>query len=114
MREDHIIRPRHMLDAAREAQDFVAVRSRPDLNRDRQLLLAVVKAIEIIGEAATPVSADTRSACPEIPWQDIVAMRHRLTHGYYDIDVDIVWSTVKDDLPSLVARVERALRLASE
>ena len=67
-----------MLDAAREAQGFAANRSRSELEHDRQLLLALVKAVEMIGEAASRVSAETRSEYPEIPWQDIVAMRHRL------------------------------------
>ena len=101
-----------MLDAAREAQGFAAARLRSDLDHDRQLLLALVKAVEIIGEAATRVSTETRLECPEIPWQDIVAMRHRLTHGYYDIDLDIVWSTVTDDLPPLAAELERVLTSA--
>ena len=76
-----------MLDAAREAQKFAATRLRSDLDHDRQLLLALVKALEIIGEAATRVSTETRLEWREVPWQDIVAMRHRLTHGYYDIGV---------------------------
>ena len=114
MRKDDIIRLRHMLDAAREAQGFAATRSRPDLDHDRQLLLALVKAVEIIGEAASRVSTECRLACSEIPWQDIILMRHRLTHGYYDIDVDIVWSTVIDDLPTLVAQLQRALTTASQ
>lgn len=103
-----------MLDAARDAQGFAAARSRPDLDHDRQLLLALVKAVEIIGEAATRVSTETRLQCPGIPWQDIVAMRHRLTHGYYDIDLDIVWSTVIGDLPPLIAALESILASARQ
>ena len=90
MRKDDIVRLRHRLDAAREAQGFAATRSRSDLDRERQLLLALVKAVEIIGEAATRVSTETRLECPEISGQDIVAMCLRLTHGYYDIDLDTV------------------------
>jgi uncharacterized protein with HEPN domain len=101
-----------MLDAAREAQGFIASRLRSDLDHDRLLLLALVKDVEIIGEAASRVSAETRRAWGDIPWQDIVTMRHRLTHGYFDIDLDIVWSTVTDDLPPLVEQLERALASA--
>jgi Protein of unknown function DUF86 len=71
------------------------------------------KDVEIIGEAASRVSAGTRLEWADIPWQDIVAMRHRLIHGYFDIDLDIVWSTVTDDLPPLAAQLERALSSAS-
>ena len=114
MHRGDIVRLRHMLDAAREAQGFAATRSRSDLDHDRQLLLALVKAVEIIGEAATRVSIETRLEHPAIPWQDIVAMRHRLTHGYYDIDLDIVWSTVTEDLPPLAEELDAVLTSARQ
>jgi uncharacterized protein with HEPN domain len=98
-----------MLDAVREAQAFAASGSRSDLEHSRLLLLALVKDVEIIGEAASRVSANTRLELSDIAWQDIVAMRHRLIHGYFDIDLDIVWSTVTEDLPPLAAQLERAL-----
>lgn len=109
MRKDDIVRLQHMLDAAREACSFVAGRKRTHLSIDRQLTLAIVKDIEIIGEAASRVSAEGRSACPGIPWQDCIAMRNRLIHGYFDIDLDIVWSTVKQELPPLIAELEQIL-----
>jgi uncharacterized protein with HEPN domain len=114
MRKDDAVRLRHMLDAAREAQAFAASRLRSDLDRDRQLVLALVKDVEIVGEAASRVSPETRMEWPDVPWQDIVAMRHRLIHGYFDIDLDIVWSTVTDDLPPLAAQLERALASAPQ
>ncbi|MDR4483692.1 MAG: HepT-like ribonuclease domain-containing protein [Nitrospirales bacterium] len=80
MREDDLIRFRHMLDAAREAVEFVRGRTRFDLNRDRQLVLALVKDIEIIGEAAYQVTTDTRDQTCGIPWNDMIGMRHRLVH----------------------------------
>jgi uncharacterized protein with HEPN domain len=92
-----------MLDAAHEAAGFVGGRTRDDLDRDRLLVLALVKSIEIIGEAAAQTTA------AEVPWPSIVAMRHRLVHAYFDIDHDRVWDTIVGDLPSLVAALERAL-----
>jgi uncharacterized protein with HEPN domain len=65
------------------------------------LLLSLVKAIEILGEAASRVSEETRSEFCSIPWRDIIAMRNRLIHGYFDINLDIVWKTVTDELPHL-------------
>jgi len=109
MQKDDAVRFRHMLDAVREAQAFAAVRSRSDLDHDRMLLLALVKDIEIIGEAAGRISAAAKLEWPQIPWQDIVATRHRLIHGYFDIDLDIVWNTVRDDLPPLADQLEKAL-----
>ena len=99
-----------MADAAREARSFVAGRSRADLDRDRMLLLSLVKEIEIIGEAASKVSQETRNAVPDIPWPDLTGMRHRLIHAYFDINVEVVWQTVVQDLPPLLAALEKALK----
>ena len=101
-----------MLDAAREAIGFAQAQSRNILNRDRRLTLALLKSIEIVGEAAARVGAATRRQHPQIAWDDIVGMRNRLVHAYFEIDLDLVWATVRDDLPSLVTALERALRSA--
>jgi uncharacterized protein with HEPN domain len=107
MRRDDQLRLRHMLDAANEAISFACGKSRCDLDSDRMLTLALVKSIEIIGEAAARVTADGRAESPEIPWQDIIGMRNRLIHAYFAIDLDRVWDTVSDDLPPLIAILER-------
>lgn len=109
MRDDDAVRLRHMLDAARAAVGFVHRRTRSDLDRDRQLVFALVKAIEIIGEAAYRVSPDGRDQAPELPWEDMVAMRHRLVHAYFDINLDILWKTTQEDLPPLVATLEQVI-----
>ena len=103
------IRLRHMLDAATEALGFVADRQKQDLASDRQLALALIKEIEIIGEAASRISAETREQNPDIPWAAIVGMRNRLIHAYAEIDVEVVWSAVENDLPRLVLMVEELL-----
>jgi len=102
MRKDDFVRLRHMLDAAQEAITFVQGETRTDLDGDRKLVLALVKDIEIIGEAAYQISQSTREQLPEIPWDDIIGMRHRLVHAYFDINLDILWRTVQDDLPPLL------------
>ncbi|HEY4723641.1 MAG TPA: HepT-like ribonuclease domain-containing protein [Anaerolineales bacterium] len=109
MQEDDLIRLRHMLDAAREATAFAKGRSRSDLDNDRMLLLSLTKDIEIIGEAASKLSQETHDTNSSIPWASIIAMRNRLIHAYFDIDPDRVWDTVKDDLPPLVAELEKII-----
>ena len=101
------IRLRHMLEAAREAISFAQGRTRGDLETDRQLVLALVKDIEIVGEAASAVTESTRMELADIPWQRIVAMRNRLVHAYFSINLDIAWQTVQQDLPALIAQLER-------
>lgn len=102
-------RLRHMLDAANDAVAFVRGRSRQDLDQDRQLVLALVKSIEIIGEAAARISESVKDDHPEIPWPSVVAMRNRLIHAYFDVDATLVWDTVSDDLPTLVAQLNAIL-----
>ena len=95
MQRDDEVRLQHMLDAAREATGFARDRVRADLELDRMLVLSLVKAIEIVGEAATQVNEETRANLPEIPWDDVIGMRHRLVHAYFDVNLDIVWQTCR-------------------
>ena len=81
------------------------------MDSDRQLVLALVKDIEIVGEAATRVSEPTRTVLRQIPWGRIVGMRNRLVHAYFDINLDVVWNTVRDDLPGLIDQLEKAIQL---
>lgn len=66
---------------------------------------AVERAIELIGEAATHVSEETRSRHPNVPWRQIIAQRHVLIHGYGDVDDDLVWNLVQRDIPKLAANL---------
>lgn len=108
MRPD-LLRVRHMLDAAREALLFARGRTRASLDEDRMLLHALVRCVEIIGEAAARVSPDFQKAHPEVPWAAIVAMRNRLIHAYFDVDNDRVWETITEDLPGLAELAEQML-----
>jgi uncharacterized protein with HEPN domain len=91
-----------MMEAIEAAIDFVDGRDRADLDSDRQLLFAIVHAIEIAGEAAARISLESRARAPDVPWQSIVSMRNRLIHGYFDIDRSIVWKTAQEELPALL------------
>ena len=95
-----------MLLAARDAVAFVAGLTLHQFERNRLHQHAVLKAIEIVGEAAGRIGLDTRRAHPEIPWPELIGMRNRLVHAYFDIDVGLVWDTVQNNLPALIARLE--------
>lgn len=103
------LRLRHMLDAAGEAAAFVEGRRREDLDQERMLSLSLVRLLEIIGEAARGVSDELRSAHPEIPWPKMSGMRDRLIHGYFDVNLSIVWHTATEDLPPLIRQLEQIL-----
>jgi uncharacterized protein with HEPN domain len=84
-------------------------RRRADLDTDRALGLAVLRCVEIVGGAASRIPVAIRRRHPNIPWAQIIAMRNRLIHGYDIVDYDIVWSTVSQDLPLLIADLEKIL-----
>ena len=108
--KDDKIRLQHMLDAARKARRLTAGHQRAELNdEDSPLADALVHLISVIGEAAGKVSSRTCSELGEIPWPDVVGMRNRLIHAYFDINLDILWATVQDSLPSLIRFLESAL-----
>lgn len=107
---DDLTRLYHIQDAAREIIDFMSGKSRDDLANNRMLVLAVVKDLEIIGEAAGRVSTECRARHPNIPWAVMVGMQNRLTHAYFSIDLDIVWDTITNDLAPLVEQLERVIQ----
>ena len=112
MSESDRIRLQHMLDAAREALSFAAGRSRVDLNHDRMLALSLTAEIQIIGEAASRVSPEIRHSVSSIPWADIIGMRNRLIHAYAEINLDILWDTVRLALGPLIVELEKLLARA--
>jgi len=105
MKSEDLIRIRHMLDAIKEVLAFSKDKSRDDLDNSRMLTLAIIKELENIGEAASKITPKFKATQPHIPWLDIVGMRNRLTHGYFDIDLDLVWTTVQEDLPLLLEQL---------
>ena len=96
-----------MLDHARRALSRLRGVSREQFGANEDLQIVVAHHITIIGEAASNVAAQTREAHPEIPWIDITGMRNRLVHGYFDIDVNRLWTTATERLPELIEQLER-------
>jgi uncharacterized protein with HEPN domain len=96
-----------MMDSAMEAVELIQGISRADLDTNRVLSLALVRLLEIVGEAASKVTTGTRQQTPNIPWSQIVSLRHRLIHGYDTINMDIFWKILTDDLPALIAQLQR-------
>lgn len=96
------VRLRHLREAAEKAVAFCKGRTRQDLDTDELLRLALTKLVEIVGEAAKLVTDETRGRYPDVQWVAAARMRDRLVHHYFDIDVDVLWATVTDDLPALL------------
>jgi uncharacterized protein with HEPN domain len=101
------VRLRHLVAAAEKAVNYASQRSREDLDTDELLRLALTKLVEIVGEAAKQVSDGTRDQYPDVPWSAAARMRDRLVHHYFDINLDVLWSTVTEDLPAFLEQVPR-------
>lgn len=99
-----------MLDAAQSAVGFARNRDRADLDTDNMITLALVKAIEIIGEASTQISEEYKQHHPELPWAVMRGIRNRLVHAYFNVDLDIVWVTTTENLPPLIEQLERIFK----
>jgi uncharacterized protein with HEPN domain len=98
-----------MLDHAREAVGMATGKTRGDLDLDRKLNLALVRLLEIVGEAAGKTTDEDRQKCPAIPWGPIIGLRNRLIHGYDSVDFDVLWQIFTIDLPRLITDLERCL-----
>ena len=109
MRPEDRVRLQHMLEAAEDAVRFASGLTRADLDTNRMATFAIVRAIEVIGEAATTVTDETKQGYANLPWRSMIGMRHRLVHAYYDVDLDRVWDTVTVDLPPLIAQLRSVL-----
>jgi uncharacterized protein with HEPN domain len=110
MRRDDEIRIRHMIEAAEACERFVAGRNRTDLELNLMLRFALIRAAEVFGEAASKVSLETRGSEPSIPWREVVSMRNRLIHAYFDIDHDVLWKAATEEIPPLLITLRKILR----
>lgn len=91
-----------ILNAMLDIQEFVAEYSYDQFSNDRKTQYAVIRAIEIIGEASKNLPLEVREKYRDIPWRDMATMRERLIHGYFGVDLIILWDTIKQDIPPLI------------
>ena len=108
-RHDPAIALRQILSHAREAVQLSLGKSRTDLDNDRMLNLALTRLLEIIGEAANRVPEQVQSQYPQLPWLQMIGLRNRLIHGYDQVDFDILWNIIQQDLPGLISQLENIL-----
>jgi len=98
-----------ILDAARLALSYTESTNEEAFYKDIQRQDSVIRRLEIIGEAARRISEQTRVAFPELPWNEMIGLRNILIHEYDDVDLSIVWSTVRNELPNLVAALQKII-----
>lgn len=103
--EEDRMRLLHIQEASAKAIRFLGDRSQEAMAEEEQLTLALVRLIEIVGEAAKNVSEETRRLAPTVSWRSICGMRDRLAHAYFDVDLGLVWDAVHNEMPSLLEEV---------
>jgi uncharacterized protein with HEPN domain len=96
----------HILLCIEKIQDYTKDLTPNDFNDNELVQDAVIRNIEIIGEASKKVSKDLKAQYPEVPWKEMSGMRDKLIHDYFGVDVDVVWKTVKEDIPYLKSLIE--------
>ena len=110
MKKDDSIFLKHMLDAINLIEEYLRDKDYDEFKNNRMLQDAVIREIEIIGEATKNLSMEFRNKHPNIPWRQIAGMRNKLIHGYFGVDVDAVWDTVMKDIPSLKEKLQKIIK----
>lgn len=110
LQDNDRIRLQHMLDAAERITAFVDNISKEKFQEDEKLNLATIRLLEILGEAANKISDDLQEEYGDVPWREIAGVRNRLIHGYFDVDLNIVWQIIKQDIPPLISILKDILK----
>jgi len=99
----------HILDAISDIEKFIENVTQYEFSKNKEKQYAVLRALEIVGEATKNLSKELRAKYREIPWRDIAGMRNKLIHEYFGVKLELVWETVKDRLPQLKKQIRKIL-----
>ncbi len=99
----------HMLDMGLQARAILSGKDRADYDQEIVLRLALTHLVQVIGEAAQQVSKEFQDLHSQVPWREIIGMRHRIVHDYLNVDEDVVWEVVQNDLPLLIYALEKII-----
>ncbi|MEM1672249.1 MAG: DUF86 domain-containing protein [Archaeoglobaceae archaeon] len=110
MRREFLDYVEDIVEAMKDAMSFVEGMDYEDFAKDKRTAYAVIRAIEVIGEAVKKVPISVREHYPEIPWKEMAGMRDKVIHEYFGVDLRIIWKTVKEDIPNLRPLFEKILK----
>ena len=100
-KRDFIIYLKDMLESSSKGISFIQNLTYNEFSKDEKTQFALIKAIEIVGEASTKIPENIKNKFPEIPWREVSGMRNKLVHDYFGVNLKVVWNTAKEDLPQL-------------
>ena len=99
-----------ILASIQEAIEFTGGMTFDEFSRDKKTINAVIRSLEVLGEASRKIPDHLKAETPEVPWKRMAGMRNKLIHEYFGVDLEIVWAVIKEDLPPLVHHLEKLLR----
>lgn len=102
---------KHIEEALKNVLHFSTGKSIEDILNNEMLSYAIIRGFEIMGEASGKISKEAREKYPQLPWKDMINMRNRLIHNYFDIDHEIIWQTIKQELPGLMSTLKTVIKL---
>jgi len=101
---------RDILENVEKAQSFVEGMDGDDFLRDEKTIFAVIRALEVVGEAAKKIPDDIREKYQDIPWREMAGMRDKLIHDYFGVNLKLIWKTVQEDLPPLEPKLSQVIK----
>lgn len=100
---------KHMLDAVARIESYVADVEEAEFLANTEKQDAIIRQLQVLGEAVKRLSQDLRAAYPEVPWREVAGMRDKLVHDYFGVDLSFVWVTATKDIPALKPKIRRML-----
>ncbi|MCD6512089.1 MAG: DUF86 domain-containing protein [Thermoplasmata archaeon] len=110
MKRDYKLFIKDIVDAIESIEEFVAGMNFEEFKNDDKTVSAVVRKLEIVGEATKNIPDETKEKYPNLPWKEMAKIRDKLIHGYFVVDFEIVWKVIKEELPSLKPEIEKILQ----
>jgi len=114
MKKDDSVYLHHIIDAFALIEHYMDNASHEEFLRNRLLQDGVIRQLEVMGEAARNISEDLRNEHPQIPWRQMIGLRNRMIHAYFNVDLQIIWEIVKGDIPDLKQKMKQLLDAISE